>query len=411
MDRMLAAIDVGTTKICTVVAEVGEGGQLHVAGMGLVPAQGMRKGMVVNVEEAARAIALSVDQAERSSGLPIDQAFVGVTGEHIASINGRGFVAITHSDRVITPEDVRRALEATQAIAVPHNRKILHVIPRGYILDGQDGIREPVGMQAYRLEAEAHIVTAAIASLQNLVRCVERADIEIQDLVLEPLASAEAILTTSEQEMGVVLADIGGGTTDVGVFTEGSIWHSSVLPVGGNLLTNDVAMVLRTPFTAAETLKIQHGHVFLNGSGQDSTIELAAFGDEPPQAISRNFLSEVLQARAVELLQLIRQEIQRTGQESLLPAGAVLCGGSAQLPGLKELARVVLGMPVRLGHPRGLDGLIDQLDSPAFATAAGLLLWGQRHGSSLNQAARRNGRHPDPVSRFLNWVRQAFFPR
>jgi cell division protein FtsA len=411
MDRMLAAIDVGTTKICTVVAEVGDGGQLHVAGMGLVPAQGMRKGMVVNVEEAARAIALSVDQAERSSGLPIDRAYVGVTGEHISSVNGRGFVAITHGDRVITPEDVRRALEATQAIAIPHNRKIIHVIPRGYTLDGQDGIREPVGMQAYRLEAESHIVTAAVASLQNLVRCVERAEIEIQDLVLEPLASAEAVLTPAEREMGVVLADIGGGTTDVAVFTEGSIWHSSVLPVGGNLLTNDVAVVLRAPFTAAEALKIQHGHVFINGSGRDTLIELVAFGDEPPQTISHNFLAEVLQARAVELLQLIRQEVQRTGQEGLLPAGAVLCGGSAQLPGLKELARHVLAMPVRVGHPRGLDGLVDQLDSPAFATAAGLLLWAQRQGPRPNKPGRRNSHGEDPVSRFLKWVRQAFLPR
>ena len=410
MDRIIAGIDVGTTKICTIVAELDAANQLHVAGMGLAPAQGMRKGMVVDVNEAAEAIAASVEQAERISGLPVEHAFVGVTGEHIASLNGRGVVAITRSNRVITQEDVNRALEATQAIAIPHNRQVLHVVPRGYILDGQNGIRDPVGMQAYRLEAEAHIVTGASASLHNLVRCVERAGVEIDDLVLEPLASAEAVLTPAEREMGVVLTDIGGGTTDVAIFVEGSVWHTAVLPVGGNLLTNDVAVVLQTPFHTAESLKVQYGCALAEAVAPDEVVHVPAFGDEEAQPISRQFLCQILEARAVELLSMIHGEIQRSGYSGLLPAGVVMCGGSAQLPGLQELAHRVLEMPVRVAVPQGLSGLVDGLSNPAYATSAGLLLWAWRHGGRDGRWRPHNGHHVDYITRFFNWMRQAFFP-
>ncbi len=411
MERIIAGIDVGTTKICTVVAEVDSEDRPHAVGIGQAPAAGMRKGLVVDVEQAAQAIAASVEQAERVSGYEVEQAFVGVTGEHISSLNGRGMVAITQGDHIVTPADVHRVLSAAQAIEIPNNRQIIHVISRGYRLDGHNGVRDPVGLQCYKLEAEAHIVTGATASLHNLTRCVEKAGVQVEDLVLEPLASAEAVLTPAEREMGVILADVGGGTTDLVVFAEGSIAYTTVLPVAGTQFTNDMAVVLRTPFVTAEEIKIQHGHALPETIPADVAVDVRAFGDEEPHTVPRRYVSQILEARAVELLGLIQAEVEKAGYANLLPAGLVLCGGGAQLSGFRELARALLGLPVRVGAPQGLAGLVEVIRSPAYATTAGLLVWGVRHGRNTHHGMLDGkGYEAGPVERFLKWLKRALLP-
>jgi cell division protein FtsA len=404
VERTVVGIDVGTTKICTLVGEADAHGDLRIVGVGVVPSRGLRKGVVVDLNEATSAIAASVRKAERISGYDIASAYVSVAGEHISAINSRGVVAVARAERGINSEDVDRALEAAQAIAIPHNREVIHVIPRGYTLDGQDGVRDPLGMQGYRLEVEAHIVTGATATMNNLTRCVENAGVSIDGLVLEPLASGEAVLTQTEREMGVVLADIGGGTTGIAILIEGSVWHTIVIPTGGEHLTNDIAVGLRTPPGTAEELKIRHGQAMPNGFLKDEPVEVAAFGDATLQTVSRELLTGIIQARMEEIFTLIRQEIKRSGYDGLLPAGLVLCGGAAELAGAKELGREVLDLPVRVGAPHDLQGLVDVLESPAYATSVGLLLWGlKRQPSPL--PSTRNG-WLDGVG---NWLK-AFLP-
>lgn len=408
MDDLLVAIDVGTTKICTLVAEVDEEGQPHIVGMGQAPSQGMRKGLVINIEEAAGAIAAAVERAEQVSGYAIEQAYVGVTGDHIRSLQSPGLVAITRSDRIITQNDVQRAVEAAQAVELPQGHQVIHALPCAFKLDSQEGIRDPVGMQGYRLETHVQIITGLSTSLYNLIQCVQRAEVKVQDLILEPLASAEAVLTPAERELGVVLVDIGGGTTDIAIFRQGTAWHTAVLPVGGNQFTSDIAYLLRTPFVNAEELKIRHGHAVPEQVDGRETLRVAMFGDDVPQEIPRQFLAEILEARSVELFQLIQQEVEKASPLGLLPAGLVLCGGTARLSGLREVGSRVLEAPTRVGRPDGLMGLVDQVDGPEYATSTGLLLWVLRHGEEV-------GSEPPPadklLERFFGWVRNAFFPR
>ena len=405
MERTIVGIDVGTTKICTLVGEVNEAGELNIVGVGVAPSRGMRKGMVINVAEATEAIAASVEKAERTSGYQIERAYVSIAGSHISGVNSRGVVAISRGEGGITTDDIDRALEAAQAIAIPHNQEVLHIVPRTFTVDGQNGIRDPIGMYGFRLEVEAHIVMGASSAIQNLVKCVEALDIGVVELVLGPLAAGAAVLTDTEREMGVVLADIGGGTTDIGVFIEGSVWHTSVLAVGGNHLTNDLAIGLRAPFTVAENLKIEYGQARSDAVGLDETVEVDMFGDNGHQRVSRRLLAQILEARAEEICHLIRQEIKRSGYDGLLPAGVVLCGGSAQLAGFPELAREVLQLPVRVGAPRDLKGLVDTISSPAFATSVGLLRWGlQQH--TVRRPRRRGG---SLGQRLIQWLR-AFLP-
>lgn len=377
MDRTIACIDIGTTKICTLVGERDGDGNLRILGVGIAPSKGIRRGMVVNVAETAQAIAASIESAERISGYHIESALVGVGGKHISSVNSRGVVVISRGHRGILEEDVERALEAARAIAIPHNREIVHTIPRGFMIDDQDGVKDPIGMQAFRLEVEAHIVTGASSSISNLIKCVEGAGIGVDDVALQPLASGLAVLTEEEREMGVVLADIGGGTTDVAIFIEGSIWHTVILPNGGSHITNDIAIGLRAPFTTAEEIKIRYGRAFPDPVVDDSKpLDITAFGDGGHQEISRQFLAEIIEARVEEIFKMILREVKRSGYDGLLPAGIVLCGGTANLPGIQELGREVLGMPVRIGAPHDLQGLVDVLGSPAYATGVGLLIWG-----------------------------------
>ncbi len=404
MERTIVGIDVGTTKVCTLVGEVDEEGALHIVGVGVVPSKGLRKGMVVNVSETTEAIAASVEKAERVSGYEIGRAHVGVAGAHISSFNSRGVVAVSRGHS-ITQDDVDRVLDAALAIAIPHNREVIHVIPRGYTVDGQDGVREPLGMHGFRLEVEAHIITGAATSIYNLVKCINQVGIEIDELVLAPLASGEAVLTDNEREMGVVLTDIGGGTTDMAIFIEGSIWHTVVLPIGGNHLTNDVAVGLRAPFATAEEIKEKYGYARSEGVAADETIDVAVFGSDSWQAISLRFLSEIIEARAAEIFSIILQDVKRSGYDGLLPAGVVLCGGTAQLAGIRELSREILQLPARIGAPRDLQGLVDVLSSPAYATSVGLLLWRLREEAALPPRERPGGLW----QRLVQWLR-SFLP-
>jgi cell division protein FtsA len=407
--KTVVGIDVGTTKICTLVGEVYEDAQLRIIGVGVAPSRGLRKGVVVNVQEATEAITASVQKAERISGYEIANAFVGIGGGHISAINSRGVVGISRGARGISQFDIERALDAARAIAIPHNREIIHTIPRGYVVDGQEGVKDPIGMQGIRLEVEAHIVTGASTSVSNLVKCVRNAGVEIDDLILQPLASGEAVLRANEQEMGVVLADVGGGTTDIAIFIEGSIWHTVVLGIGGENVTRDVAVGLRTPFNTAEELKIKYGHAVPTSMSGDELIEVTSFGNGAREEVSRLQLAEVIEARAEEILSMILREVKRSGYDGLLAAGLVLCGGTADLAGIKELANQVLRLPARVGSPHDLQGLTDVLESPAYATSVGLLMWGMRQTPKQEPEPRRIRPPSIAWKRLRDWFR-AFLP-
>ena len=397
-----AAIDVGTTKVCTLVGETSELGGMRIVGLGVSPSRGLRKGVVVNASEAAEAIVASVERAERISGYHITQAFVGIAGAHIASLNSRGLVGIPHSERGIGDADVARALDASRSISLPEHHEVLHIIPRGFSIDGQEGVSDPRGMYGARLEVEAHIVTGSTLSVQNLIKCVNSLNIDVDQLVLAPLAAGEAVLTPTERTMGVAVADIGGGTTDIAIFIEGSVWHTAVLPVGGHHLTNDVAICLRTPFEEAEEIKKKHGHAQPGDVPEGEELDIAAFGEQSRQRIERRELAQVLHARAQEIATLILQEIKRSGYDGLLPAGVVLCGGASQLPGFREVVREVTQLPVRVGRPHDLQGLVDVLANPAYATSVGLLLWGQDQ-QPVVRAAPPEG--PSITGRVVRWFR------
>lgn len=397
MEQTVVGIDVGSSKVCTLVGEIREDVGLRVIGVGIAPSRGMRKGAVVNLAEATAAIAASVQEAERTSGYRIERAYVSISGPHIASQNSRGVVAVSRREEGITAEDVSRALDSAGAISVPYNRELLHVIPRHYIVDGQEGVRDPVGMHGFRLEVEAHVVTGSSTVIQNLVKCVNGAGVEVDEVVLGPLAAGDAVLTENEREVGVVLVDIGGGTTDIAIFIDGTVWHTASLGIGGEYITNDIAIGLRLPPAVAEEVKIRYGHARPAQVGPEERFPAEPFGETSPQMLPRRKLAEIVEARVAEILEMVQTDIKRSGYEGLLPAGVVLCGGVAQLPGIGELAREVLGLPVRVGRPQGLVGLVDRISGPAFAVAAGLMGWGTvadvhrplpRGGTSLGQRLR-----------------------
>jgi len=372
-DPIVVGIDIGTTKICTLVARVeGERG-LRILGVGIEPAQGIRKGTIVDLNAASQSIARSIEKAERTSGLEITSALVSLAGSHVSSVNSKGVVGI--SGRVIDQDDVERALEAAQAVAIPHNREIIHVIQRGFVVDGQDGIRMPVGMHGYRLEVEAHIITAAASTVENLRQCVLASGVQVSEFVLNPLASAEVVLSETERQMGVVVCDIGGGTTDMAIYIDGDIWHTMVLAVGGNHVTNDIAHGLRMPIDQAEEMKKQHGYAIEKEVQDNEIFSVRSFSEEQPIQVSRKELAHIIEARVEEIFEMLLQEIKRSGYDGLLPAGMVLTGGTSALPGIRALASRTLGLPVRIAQPENLMGLTDQLNSPAYSTSVGLLYW------------------------------------
>ncbi len=372
----LASIDVGTTKVCTIIAEVNGGTGLRIVGVGITPSNGLHKGLVVNINEARESIRESVRKAERASGYKVESAYVGVTGRHVSSMNNRGVVAITHGDRLVRRDDLKRVLSCAQNIKVPSDRRLLHVIPRGYAIDGQVGVKNPIGMHGFRLDVETHIITAAVTSVQNLVKCIRSIGLDIDDLILEPLASSEAVLTEDEKQVGVILADVGGGTTDIAVFKEGSIWHTSILPVAGYQLTRDVAIGLGLPFDVAEEMKKRYGSVmpvYESRAETESTISADGHG------VSYQDLCDIVRARVEEIIRLILLEMPRADYEELVPAGLVLTGGSSNLAGIEALGRDILRLPVRVGVPTTMSGISDVLRDPAHATSVGLLLWGAKH--------------------------------
>lgn len=372
-EPIVVGIDIGTTKVCTLVARVEGEHVMRILGVGIEPSQGIRKGTIVDIAAASTSIARSIEKAQRTSGLEITSALVSLAGSHVSSVNSRGVVGI--SGRVIDEVDVARALEAAQAVAIPHNRQIIHVIQRSFVIDGQDGIRTPIGMHGYRLEVEAHIITAAQSTVENLRQCVEAAGVQVSQFVLNPLASAEVVLSETERQMGAVVCDIGGGTTDLAIYVDGDIWHTMVLAVGGNHITSDIAHGLRLSIQQAEDVKKQHGHALTSEVGENEIITVRSFGQEGPQQCNRRDLAHIIEARVEEIFMLVLQEIKRSGYDGLLPAGMVLTGGSSLLPGMRTLASNVLGLPVRVARPENMIGLTDQLHSPAFSTSVGLLHW------------------------------------
>ena len=384
----LVSIDVGTTKVCTTIADVNDGGVIRVAGVGVTPSRGLHKGLVVNINEARESIHESVRKAEQASGYKVESAYVGVTGRHVSSLNNRGVVAITRNDRLVRPDDLRRVLTCAQSVKIPSDRKLLHVIPRGYAVDGQVGVKNPVGMHGFRLDVETHVVTAAVTSVQNLVKCIRGIGIDIEDLILEPLASGEAVLTEDEKEVGIILADIGGGTTDIAVFKDGSIWHTAILPVAGYQLTRDVAIGLGLPFDVAEEMKKRYGSVM---PVYESKIETTGTISEDGHGVSYQDLCDIIRARVEEIIRLILLELPRSEYETLVPAGLVLTGGTANLSGIDALGRDILKLPVRVGIPTNIYGITDTLHDPAYATSVGLLLWGTKHKDTQTWKSHRFG--------------------
>ena len=374
--NVIVGLDLGTTKTCVIVGEITDQG-VDIIGIGSYPSEGLRKGVVVNIDSTVEAIKKAVDEAEHMSGCEISSVYAGIAGGHIKGQNSLGIVAV--KGREVDEEDVQRAIEASKAIAIPTDREILHTLPQNFIVDDQDGIRDPVGMSGVRLEAKVHIVTGAVTSIQNIVKSVNRVGLEINEIILEQIASSEAVLSNDEKDLGVALVDIGGGTTDIAVFTAGSVKHTAVLPVGGNYLTSDIATGLRTPLADAEKIKIKYGCAFSALIAKEETIEVPSVGGREPREVSRQILGRIVAPRMEEILTLAYKEIVKSGYEDILAAGVVLTGGTALLEGITELAEQIFNMPVRSGRPTGIGGLNDVVNSPMYATGVGLVLYGSKH--------------------------------
>ena len=375
----MVGLDIGTHKVCAIVAERTEEGRLDVIGIGQAESKGLRKGVVINLDATIASIKRVVEEAELMAGVEIGSAYVGIAGTHIRGFNSRGVIAVSGKSRVIDREDVRRVIDAAKAVSIPVDRSILHVLPQEFVVDDQDGIGDPSGMTGTRLEANVHVITCAQTSSQNTVTCVNRAGLEVIDTVLTQIAAAEAVLTPDEKELGVALVDIGGGTTDIAIFEKGALWHTAVLQVGGEHFTNDVAVALRTPVHEAEKIKKKHGCALTSMVPEEDSIEVPSVGGRKPRVMARQVLGDVIQARAEEVCQLVLTEIRRAGFERSLNSGIVLTGGGGILEGLPEIAEQIFDMPVRRGTPAGIGGLVDVVASPVYSTAVGLVLCGYRN--------------------------------
>jgi cell division protein FtsA len=388
-DRYLVGLDVGTSKVCAIVGELVDEAGLDIVGIGVAESKGIRRGVIVNLEAAVDSIKKAIDEAELMAGVEIDAVHLSMAGPHIKGFNSRGVIAVAGKSREITRDDVRRAIEAAKAVSLPAGREILHVLPQDFVVDEQDGIGAPVGMTGARLEVNVHIVTSSTTATQNLVSCVNRAGVGVIDTVVEQIGAAEAVLTQDEKELGVALVDIGGGTTDIAIFERGSLWHTAVIGVGGDHFTSDIAVGLRMPIPDAEKLKRKCGCALSAMVDEDETIDVASVGGRRPRVMARRILSEILQPRAEEIFHLVWDEIRRAGYEKSLNSGIVLTGGGAILEGMPEIAEQIFDLPIRRGAPAGVGGLADHVASPAFATAVGLVRYGQRH--QVVEAARASG--------------------
>ena len=388
-EHYLVGLDVGTSKTAAIVAEAFEDGALDIIGIGVAEAQGIRRGIVVNLEAAVESIKKAIEEAELTAGVEVDSVHLGMSGGHFEAFNSRGVVAVAGKNREITREDVRRAIDSAKGVSLPAGREILHVLPQDFVLDDQDGIRAPVGMTGTRLEANVHVITGSTSSVNNIVACVNRAGVAVVDTVIQQLAASESVLTADERELGVALVDIGGGTTDLAIFERGSLWHTAGVTIGGNHFTNDIAVGLRTPIPDAERTKRRSGCALSSLVGNDETVEVASVGGRPSRVMSRRILSDILQPRAEETFHAVWDEIRRAGYERSLHAGIVLCGGGALLDGMAEIAEQIFDLPIRRGCPVDVGGLTDHVTSPSFATGVGLVKYA--HGNQMQEFDRMVG--------------------
>ncbi|HSB68929.1 MAG TPA: cell division protein FtsA [Candidatus Methylomirabilis sp.] len=406
---LVVGLDIGTTKVCAIVVEVNAEGTVDIVGIGVSPSRGLRKGVVVNIDATVDSVRRAVEDAELMAGVEIRSAFVGIAGGHIKGINSRGVIAISGKNREVTRQDIDRVIDAAKAVALPVDREVIHILPQEFIIDDQTGIREPLGMSGIRLEAEVHIVTGAVASAQNIIKCANKAGLEVQDIVLQQLASSEATLTPEEKELGCILVDVGGGTTDVAVFVEGSIYHTAVLAVGGDMLTNDIAIGLRTPRPEAESIKRKYGCALAAMIRPEEKIEVPSVGGRRPRVLARQTLGEIIQPRLDELFSMVNREVRRAGYAGQINGGVVVTGGSSIMEGVPELAEQIFDMPVRRGVPRGVGGLTDVISNPMYATGVGLGIYGAAHRSrrKFKQVTDRNI-FDKVVARMKEWFGEFF---
>jgi cell division protein FtsA len=406
--KLIVGLDIGTSKVVAIVGEIGLDGSIEIVGIGSSPSRGMKKGVVVNIESTVLSIQRAVEEAELMAGCQIHSVYVGIAGSHIRSLNSHGIVAI--KDKEVYRADLERVIDAAQAVAIPADQKILHILPQEYIIDNQEGIKEPMGMSGVRLEAKVHLVTCAVNAAQNIEKCIRRCGLEVEEIILEQLASSYSVLTDDERELGVCLVDIGGGTTDIAIFTGGSIRHTGVIPIAGDQVTNDIAMALRTPTQHAEEIKIKYACALTQLAGADDTIKVPSVGDRPPRDLSRQSLAEVVEPRYDELFTLIQAELRRSGFEDMVPAGIVLTGGTSKMEGVVELAEEVFHMQVRVGYPQTVRGLNDIVRNPIYATSVGLLHYGMLHRpeSGSVSSGKSGGSAEGFWSRAKTWLQSNF---
>ena len=397
-DNVIVGLDLGTTKVCAIVGEVKDGGQVDIIGIGISPSHGLKKGVVVNIDSTVESIKKAVHESELMAGVDINAVYVGISGGHIKGINSRGVAAI--KNREVGSADVARAIDGARAVNIPMDQQILHVLPQDFIIDDQDGIKDPHGMSGTRLDVKVHIITGAVTAIQNIVKSCSRAGLHVNDLVLQPLASSRAVLTPEEQELGVVVVDIGGGTTDIAFFLEGSLWHTEVLPIGGNHLTNDIAIGLRTPASEAEKIKIKYGCALSSLVKDEETLDVPSVGGRPSRLLSRQILCEIIEPRVEELFGMVQQRLKKTGFEDMFASGVVLTGGTALMEGVQDAAERYLGLPIRKGTPRNIGGLMDVVNSPIYATGVGLVLYGAEN----QQETPRKFRSAGSLGRFWKWL-------
>ena len=403
---VVVGLDIGTSKVVALVGEITADGAIEIIGLGSQPSRGLKKGVVVNIESTVQSIQRAVEEAELMAGCEINAVYAGIAGSHIRSLNSHGVVGIR--DREVTAADVEHVIEAAKAVAIPADQRILHVLPQEFIIDGQEGIRDPIGMSGVRLEAKVHIVTGADSAAQNIIKCVQRCGLVVEDIVLEQLASSYAVLTDDEKELGVCIVDVGGGTTDIAVFSNGAIRHTAVIPIAGDQVTNDIAVSMRTPTQYAEDIKVRYACALSQLANPDETIEVPSVGDRPPRRLARQTLAEIVEPRYEELYNLIRDELRRSGFEEAIAAGLVITGGSAKMEGAVELAEEVFHVPVRLGVPHGVAGLGDVIRNPVHATGVGLLLYARAQAVPRSEFKQGRAGVHDVLERMKSWF-QGYF--
>jgi cell division protein FtsA len=404
--NLIVGLDIGTSKVVAIVGEVTPGNEIEIIGLGSHPSRGLKKGVVVNIESTVQSIQRAVEEAELMAGCQIHSVYAGIAGSHVRSLNSHGIVAIR--DKEVTSYDVERVIDAARAVAIPADQKILHILPQEFIIDAQESIREPVGMSGVRLEAKVHMVTGAVSAAQNIIKCVRRCGLEVDDIILEQLASSHSVLTDDEKELGVCLVDIGGGTTDIAVFTEGAIRHTAVIPIAGDQVTNDIAVALRTPTQHAEEIKIKYACALTQLASVEETIEVPSVGERPDRRLARQTLAEVVEPRYEELFTLIQAELRRSGFEDLCAAGVVLTGGSSKMEGAAELAEEIFHMPVRLGTPQYVSGLVDVVRNPIYSTGVGLLLFGYQNRAMRDAETRMGTGFRGVLRKMKSWFQGNF---